>query len=61
MSELLDVKQVQERLHISESTLFRLLKAKELKGFKVGGRKWMFEESDIEEYIKKQREKAAGA
>ena len=58
MGKLLDAKGVQERLGISESTLFRMLKAKELKGFKVGGRAWRFEESDIEEYIKLQRQKA---
>jgi excisionase family DNA binding protein len=58
MSTLLSVKDVQERLGISESTLFRLLKRKELKGFKVGGRAWRFEESDIEDYIRRQREKA---
>jgi len=60
MSTLLDVKQVQERLGISESTLFRMLKRKELKGFKVGGPRgqWRFEESDIEDYIKQQRQKA---
>lgn len=57
MSTLLDVKQVQERLGISESTLFRLLKKKELKGFKVG-RVWKFEEEDIRDYINQQRAKA---
>jgi excisionase family DNA binding protein len=58
MGTLLSVKDVQERLGISESTLFRILKRKELKGFKVGGREWRFEESDIEEYIKLRRQKA---
>jgi len=58
MSTLLSAKDVQERLGISESTLFRMLKNKELKGFKVGGRAWRFEESDIEDYIQRQRQKA---
>lgn len=58
MGTLLDVKQVQERLGISESTLFRMIKKRELKGFKVGGRKWRFEESDIEDYIQRQRQKS---
>jgi excisionase family DNA binding protein len=57
MGKLLNTKQVQERLGISESTLFRLLKRKELKGFKVG-RAWKFEEKDIEDYIQQQRAKA---
>ncbi len=60
MSTLLNVKEVQERLGISESTLFRLLKRKELKGFKVG-RAWKFEEQDIKNYIEKQRAKAEEA
>ena len=57
MASLLNAKEVQERLGISESTLFRLLKNKELKGFKVG-RVWKFEESDIEDFIRRQRREA---
>ncbi len=57
MGTLLNVKEAQERLGISESTLFRLLKRKELKGFKVG-RVWKFEEEDLANYIRQQREKA---
>ena len=57
--ELLDVKQVQDTLKISESTVFRLIKSGSLKGFKVG-REWRFELSDIEDYIRRQREKAQG-
>jgi excisionase family DNA binding protein len=57
MSALLNLKEVQERLGISESTLFRLLKRREIKGFKVG-RVWKFEETDIKEYIQQQRAKA---
>src|SRR5258708_5624814 len=58
MSKLLDAKGVQERLGISESTLFRLLRNGELKGFKVGAPRgqWRVEESDIEEYIARERE-----
>jgi excisionase family DNA binding protein len=55
--ELLDVKQVQDKLKISERTVFRLIKNGELRGFKVG-REWRFEPSDIEDYIRRQREKA---
>ncbi len=57
MGPLLNAKDAQERLGISESTLFRLLKRKELKGFKVG-RVWKFEEEDIKNYINQQRAKA---
>ncbi len=55
---LLNIKQVQERLDLSERTVFRLIKSGELKGFKAG-REWRFEETDIKDYIKRQREKAA--
>ena len=55
--ELLDIKQVQDILHLSERTIFRLIKNKELQGFKVG-REWRFEPSDLDEYIARQRRKA---
>ncbi len=55
--ELLNVKQVQEILDLSERTIFRLIKNKELKGFKAG-REWRFEQSDIDDYIDRQRQKA---
>lgn len=55
--KIIDVKQVQEMLHLSERTVFRLIKSGELRGFKAG-REWRFEESDIEDFIKRQREKA---
>lgn len=57
MGALLNAKQVQERLGISESTFLRLLKRKDLKGFKVG-REWRFEESDINAYIERQRRRS---
>jgi excisionase family DNA binding protein len=53
----LNIKQVQEILDISERTIFRLIRKGELKGFKVG-REWRFEESDIEDFIALQRQKA---
>jgi excisionase family DNA binding protein len=56
--KLLDVKRVREMLGLSERTVFRLIKSGELKGFKVG-REWRFEESDITDFIQRQREKAA--
>ncbi len=55
--KLLDIKQVREVLGLSERTVFRLIKSGELKGFKVG-REWRFEESDITDFIQRQREKA---
>jgi len=55
--ELLDVKQLQEILHLSERSIFRLIKEGEIKGFKVG-REWRFEQSDIDDYIERQRQEA---
>jgi excisionase family DNA binding protein len=54
---LLNIKQVQELLGLSERTVFRLIKNNDLKGFKAG-REWRFEESDIDAYIAEQRKKA---
>lgn len=55
--ELLDVKQVQKILRLSERSVFRLIQKKKLKGFKVG-REWRFEPADIDEYIERQRKEA---
>jgi excisionase family DNA binding protein len=55
---LLDIKQIKERLHLSERTIFRMMKAGDLKGFKLG-REWRFEEKDIEDLIKLQRARAS--
>lgn len=54
----LTMEQLRAWLKISERTAFRLVKIGELKGFKAG-REWRFEESDIQDFIKRQREKAA--
>ena len=56
--KILDIRQVQEILHLSERTIFRLIKRGDLNGFKAG-REWRFEESDIEDFIHTQKEKAA--
>jgi excisionase family DNA binding protein len=55
--ELLNVKQVQEILHLSERTVFRLIKKKSLRGFKIG-REWRFEPQDIDNFIAQQRKEA---
>lgn len=55
--EMLNIKQVQKILDISERTAFRLISSGELKGFKVG-REWRFFQSDIDDYIERQRKKA---
>ena len=55
--ELLNIKQVRDMLHLSERTIFRLIKSGDLSGLKVG-REWRFEQSDIDTYLDRQREKA---
>ena len=59
-AKLLTIKEVQEVLSLSERTIFRLIKKKELKGFKVG-REWRFEEQDVTNYINAQRAKSENA
>jgi len=56
-TKLLSVKEVQDILGLSERTIFRLIKSKQLNGFKVG-REWRFEEDDVTLYIKTQRAKS---
>lgn len=55
--DLLDVKQVQERLRVSERTIFNLIKRGDLKGFKAG-REWRFSLEDIQNYERQQRQRA---
>lgn len=53
----LDSKDVMNRLKISESTFMRMLRKKELTGFKIG-REWRFTEEDIAAFEAKRREAA---
>lgn len=55
--KILNVKQVQEMLSLSERTIFRLISQGKIKGFKAG-REWRFEQKDIEAYIERQRKEA---
>jgi excisionase family DNA binding protein len=55
--ETFTVKQVQEKLGLSERSIFRLIDKEELQGTKVG-REWRFTEEDITAYLHNQREKA---
>jgi len=57
--ELLDVKQVQAYLKVSERTVFNLISRGELKGFKAG-RSWRFRITDVQDYENSQRLKAEG-
>jgi putative molybdopterin biosynthesis protein len=55
--ELLDVRQVQAYLKVSERTVFNLIKRGELTGFKAG-REWRFSLADVQDYENRQRQKA---
>jgi len=54
---IINLEQVAKLLGVSERTIVRLVENKELIGFKVG-RSWKFEETDIEAYIQRQKERA---
>lgn len=56
-NDLLDVKQVQQRLRVSERTVFNLIKRGDLSGFKAG-REWRFTMEDVQKYENNQRRKA---
>lgn len=55
--KIIDLEQVAKLLGVSERTIVRLVENKELIGFKVG-RSWKFEETDIDAYIQRQKERA---
>lgn len=55
--ELLNIKQVQEILGISQRTAFRYIRSGDLKGFKVG-KEWKFEPGDIDNFIVARRQRA---
>ena len=55
---LLTTKQAGERLRVSESTVFRLLKRRQLKGVKLG-RALRFTEAELVDFIERHREQIA--
>jgi excisionase family DNA binding protein len=55
MSRLFNTKEAGERLRISESTVYRLLRAHKLKGLKIG-RALRFTEEEILSFIERHRE-----
>ena len=57
--KIINLEQVAKLLGVSERTVIRLVEKKELIGFKVG-RSWKFDETDIEAYIQRQKERSQG-
>ena len=56
--KLLTTKQVQEKLGVSERTIYRLMDQDKLHPVKIG-KSWKFEESDLDAYIDEQRKESA--
>ncbi|WP_342778976.1 methylation-associated defense system helix-turn-helix domain-containing protein MAD1 [Extensimonas perlucida] len=53
------IREVAEYLKVNERTIYRLLSAKKLPAFKVGG-SWRFRRTDIDRWIASQSEGEAG-
>lgn len=57
-SNLLNMKQVAQKLGVSERTIYRLMEEEELHPFKMG-KSWKFEQADIDAYIERLRQETA--
>ena len=57
-SEILTITEVAEYLKVAERTLYRLVAAKKIPVFKVGGT-WRFSKAEIEQWIKRQTRDAS--
>ncbi|MDT0217423.1 helix-turn-helix domain-containing protein [Alcaligenes sp. AB3] len=55
-SGILTIKDVAEYLKVTERTIYRLVAAKKIPGFKVGGM-WRFRQADIDGWIAAQADK----
>ena len=53
IEKLMTVKDVLARLNISRTTLWRLVKNREIDSIHVGKKKVLFERGDVEKYIRK--------
>lgn len=53
-NSVLTVKEVAALLRVDEKTVYRLVKKRELPGFKVAGT-WRFKSDDLESWIEKQK------
>lgn len=58
-AEIMTIREVAEYLKVNERTIYRLLSAKKMPAFKVGG-SWRFRRSDIDGWIASQSEGGAG-
>lgn len=58
-AEIMTIREVAEYLKVNERTIYRLLSAKKLPAFKVGG-SWRFRRADIDGWIASQSEGGDG-
>ena len=58
-AEIMSIREVAVYLKVNERTIYRLLSAKKLPAFKVGG-SWRFRRADIDGWIARQSEGGAG-
>jgi excisionase family DNA binding protein len=58
-AEIMTIREVAKYLKVNERTIYRLLSAKKLPAFKVGG-SWRFRLTDIDRWIASQSEGGAG-
>ncbi len=54
MEELLTVEEVASKLKVSEETVKRLLRQKQLPGYKISGQ-WRISQTDLSAYLTKQK------
>lgn len=54
-SELLDIAALERKLHVSRSTVFRLMKYKKLPFVKIGARTLRFDNNEIERWVQEQK------
>ena len=59
MEKLLTLRQVSEKLQISENTLYKLARKGEIPAIKIGNQ-WRFKAQDIERWLEEQKTKKKG-
>jgi len=59
MEKLLTLREVSEKLQISENTLYKLARKGEIPGIKIGNQ-WRFKVQDIEKWLEEQKRKKKG-
>ncbi|MCD6143596.1 helix-turn-helix domain-containing protein [Thermococcus sp.] len=59
MEKLLTLREVSEKLQISENTLYKLARKGEIPGIKIGNQ-WRFKVQDIEKWLEEQKMKKKG-